>query len=104
MTNTTRKVVLGDTWEYFDSNEGWVRWRVDEIHQDGTGTLRKQSGVDAGFPARDYPLDSMPKSSRWRWSAGQAQPDVLFACPHCGENKPISEGDYICVDCRAELG
>src|SRR4051812_13569992 len=104
MTNTTRQVVLGDSWEYFDPEEGWVTWRVDEIDGDThTGTLRKQTGKDPGFPAREYPLEHMRTSPRWRWQSGTAEPEVMFACPHCGLDKPIPDDDYVCGDCRLAL-
>lgn len=103
MTNTRRSVVVGDHWEFHDPEEGWVEWRVDKLNEDGTGSLRKLTGRDQGFPAHSYPVKQMPEARRWRWKSGTAEPEVTFSCPHCGEDKAIPEGDYVCNECRVAL-
>lgn len=100
--NVRYEVRAGQYWNYFDAErEGVVRWYVEATHE-GMAKLVKKSGVQVGY-ADMYAIEKMA-GRRWRLvNATDEQTDVLWACPHCGKDKPIEIGDYMCVDCRQSL-
>lgn len=92
----------GAVWTYFDAEgEGTVEWLIESI--DGPNVrLKKLTGKDAGYMGM-YELERMD-AKRWKpLDATDAVTEVLWACPHCDEAKPIRIGDYVCVDCRNAL-
>lgn len=100
--NANYPVLVGDTWHFFDmkTEEAWIKWLINEVDKEaGTVAMTKLDGRNPGFKAKGYDLAKMT-APRWKWLSGKAVPDVLFPCPECDEDKPINEGDFICMDCR----
>jgi hypothetical protein len=86
----------GDRWLFFDADTERmeVEWLVELLD----GPNAKQTGNHPGYRV-SYPLKKM-EGRRWKPLTTTGEITYLWACPGCGESKPIAYEDYICGDCR----
>jgi hypothetical protein len=102
------KMRIGDVWRVTGPNDqNWAEWRIVSVSEDGS--TKKGELVDTRWGVRQESTTSvifevaregsrLPKSMENIYTLALRQ-----ECPRCEGDGPLSEGDYLCIDCRGEL-
>lgn len=103
---------VGDIWVYTsdaesgEGEEGPQEYKILAVDEDERRVqLLKLTGAEANVHKTMYLLENITTNAveKWACKSGGKIDNLLWNCPQCGSPRPVPEGDYMCIDCRANI-
>lgn len=89
----------GQIWSYNKSTNTRVEYEIRNIREVGDRRVCEIHKVGDISCNKEYEVKFFDDSTyKWR-----LEKDILKECPECGNEAPIADNDFICVDCRGKV-